>query len=406
MTSAQRSNRITLLQIVGVLGIGGTERQVVNLVRALDSDTFDTHLGCLARVGDFVKDVEAARVPLTEYRLNRLYNLRALRERLRLVQYIRRHQIQIVHTYGFYANVFGLPAARLAAPVVIASIRDNGDLLTPMQRRVQNVACRMAHYILTNADSVRRSVIAEGHNPDRVGVIRNGVDLAWVAGHAPGSQLRRELGLPPDVPVVALASRLKPRKGVEFFLEAAAIVARQFPNVRFLIVGDTSGVSNGTIVVDRRYRHELEDLAARLGVGSRVIFAGRRADVPGVLSGMSVSVLPSLSEGLPNVLLESMAAGVPVIATRVGGCPEVIEDGVTGLLVPPADSGALATAIGRVLADRDLASRLAGAAHSHVVAHFSLEKMVRDTERLYVDLLSDARPISVAARLGGRAAHS
>ena len=129
----------------------------------------------------------------------------------------------------------------------------------------------------------------------------------------------------------------------------------------------------------------------RLGIGGRVVFTGFRLDVPELLSEVAISVLPSLSEALPNVVLESMAAGVPVVATRVGGNPEVVEEGVTGLLVPPQDPAALAKAICRLLENPELASRYGRAGKQRIAEQFSLERMVRQTETLYLDLIRKAR---------------
>jgi len=150
--------------------------------------------------------------------------------------------------------------------------------------------------------------------------------------------------------------------------------------VRFLIVGETSPP-------DPAYLVELQRLAAHLGVADRVTFTGRRSDIPEVLGAADVSVMPSLNEALSNVLLESMAAGAPVVATRVGGTPEALDDGVTGLLVPPGDAGAITAAVARLLDDRALACRLGRTARSVIGERFSVDQMVRSTEDLYTELL-------------------
>jgi glycosyltransferase involved in cell wall biosynthesis len=150
-------------------------------------------------------------------------------------------------------------------------------------------------------------------------------------------------------------------------------------------------MKDGAIAPKSDYRMELEGHIRRLGLEGRVLFTGFRLDVPDLLSEVTVSVLPSLSEGLSNTILESMAAAVPVVATRIGGTPEAVEDGVSGLLVPPRDSAALARAIRRILEDRELAARLGQAARRRVVDRFSMERMVGETERLYVSLLAQAR---------------
>src|SRR5262249_53958707 len=153
----------------------------------------------------------------------------------------------------------------------------------------------------------------------------------------------------PDVPVVTMMARFNPKKGLEDFIDAAAIVSWNRPDARFLIVGEGHKASRGVFTEDTAYRQSILDRIKRLGLQDKVKLTGYRADVAGLLTEMSVSVLPSLSEGLSNVLLESMAAGVPVVATRVGGTPEAVEHGETGLLVPPADPQGLATAIARLL---------------------------------------------------------
>jgi glycosyltransferase involved in cell wall biosynthesis len=376
------SPRIKLLKFITLFGaeVGGTERHFVNLARTLDRSRFELFLACMRRS---TSDTEPGLGPVTEYNIKRLYGPRALTAQLRLAAFIKRHRVQIVHAYGFYPNVFAIPAARLAgAPVVIASIRDLGDMCTPMQRRVQRMSCRLADCILVNAEAVRERLVASGYPRQKIRVIRNGIDLSRFEGVRSGA-LREELGLPPGAPVVGVVSRVNPLKGLDYFLEAAAVVARRFPDARFLVVGDDPCHQNGG------YRAELELLAQRLGLGGRVLFTGLRRDVPAVLSELAVSVLPSLSEGLSNVLLESMAVGAPVVATRVGGAAEAVEDGRSGLLVPPRDSAALAAAIGRVLADPELAAGLGQAARQRVITAFSLDSMTRETERLYVTLLEE-----------------
>lgn len=384
-----KSDRITLLQFINNLSIGGTERHVVNLGNGLDHSRFELHFACLKRWGEFLKEIEASQRPLVEYPINCLYNHSALIQQFKFAQYLKRHRIRIVHTYGFYPNVFAVPAARLAgAPVVIASIRDTGDLCTPTQRKVQKFICRLADRIVVNADAIKRQLLLEGCRPEQITVIHNGIDLSRFpeTRTCHNGHLHQELGLPEHAPLVAVLARLNRMKGIEYFLEAATIVRRRFPEVRFLIMGEGRTVVNGRIV-DSPYRRELEGYAARLGLGERVVFTGLRLDVPEVLSEIAVSVLPSLSEGLSNTLLESMAAGVPVVATNVGGNPEVVEHDVTGLLVLPRDSAALAHAICLLLEDRETASRFRQAGRQRVVKSFSLEKMVRETERLYLELL-------------------
>ena len=387
-----QQNRIKLLKFVPNFGVGGTERQFANLALALDPSRFELSFACLRRWGKYLDVLEPWQRTMAEYKIQSLYYPHSFAQQLRLARSLRRDRIQILHTYNFYANVFAIPAAWLAGvAVIVASIRETGAYLTPMQKRVQKFVCRYADCVLVNADAVKQWLLAQGYRREQIVVIRNGIDLSRFVTRNGSGQLRQELGLPARAPLVAVLARLNQMKGIEYFLEAAAVIAGRCPDARFLIVGSNLIPRDDTAVEDVAYRRALESSVVRLGLDGRVVFTGMRLDVPEILSALSVSVLPSLSEGLSNTLLESMAAGVPVVATRVGGNPEIVEEGVTGFLVPPRDPAALAKAVCQLLENPELASRFGQAGRQRVVECFSLERMVRETERLYLSLLNQAR---------------
>jgi len=369
-----------VLNVVPTLMCGGTENQFMTLARSLDRVRFDVEFACLRRWGGFVEELVARNIPLTEYPVATFRSLAAVAQQARLTRHIVRRGIKIVHAYNFYGNVFATLPARLVAPVVIASIRDRAPYLTAMQKRVQRYSCQFADCILVNADAVKDWLIGDGYGESKIAVIRNGVDLARFDDLPPPIQLRRELGLADDTPLVGVVSRLTRLKGLEHFLEAAAIVRSRVPGVHFLVVGETSPM-------DLDYLEDLRKFAARCGVAGDVTFTGLRTDVPAVLSSLTVSVMPSLNEALSNVVLESMAAGAPTVATRVGGTPEAVRDGVSGILVPPGNSAALADAVVHLLNDQQLAKHLGRSARARIVEHFSVRRMVRATEDLYTDLL-------------------
>jgi glycosyltransferase involved in cell wall biosynthesis len=374
------SERVRLLEFLTFFYIGGTERQVVNLVGGLNRARFDLHLGCLARRGQFLDEVESHEVPIAEYPTNSLYNLTSWKQRLKLARHLRNNRIDIVHSYGFYGNLFAIPAARLArTPVVIAAIRDTGEMLTRAQRLAQKQICRLADCVLVNADAIRRWLIGQGYAAEKIRVIRNGIVPPGPADRDAATRVRRSLGLAAEVPLIGVLSRLNQMKGIEYFLEAAAAMGRRDRDPRFLIIGDGG------------HRKELEQYAAQLGLGERVLFTGFRTDVSDVLSALDISVLPSLSEGLSNSLLESMAAGLPVIATNVGGNPEAVEDGVTGIIVPPGDAGALARGMVLLLDNAELAAGFGEAGRRRIAHWFSVQTMVRETEALYLRLLERRR---------------
>jgi L-malate glycosyltransferase len=383
---SQPSERVRVLQVVTNFKFGGTERHLSNVVRLIDRSQFEVHLACLGKYGEFLARVERDCASIDEYRIRRLHGPSTWWRQLQLARDLRRKRIEVVHTYGFYANIFALPAARLAGvPAVVASVRDTGDHLSPRRRRVHRLACRLAHRVLFNADAVRRQWAAAGFHSSKMAVIPNGIDMAHFAP-GPTPAVRLSLGIPVEAPLVTVVSRLNPLKGIEYFVEAAAMVAARRPEARFLVVGDNEPSPSQVA-----YRAQLEALAVRLGLSDRLRFTGFRSDVPDLLAASTVSVLPSLSEGLSNVLLESMAAGVPVVATAVGGTAEAVMDGVTGSLVPPGNAPALADAVTMLLENPPLARRYGDAARARVGRHFSDARMVRDTEEFYLSLLARER---------------
>jgi glycosyltransferase involved in cell wall biosynthesis len=366
---------------VPTLMCGGTENQFMTLSRRLDPSRFELEFACLRRWGPFVNEIAERRIPLVEYRVTSFRSVRTLAQQARLVRHITQRQIDVVHTYNFYGNVFGTLPARLAGAVVIASIRDRAPYLTSMQKLVQRYACAFADSILVNADAVKTWLVGEGYDESRIIVIRNGVDTRRFDVPRDPDRLTREFSLPAGTPLVGVVSRLTRLKGLEQLLEAAAMLKLRHPDVRYLIVGETAPHETA-------YLDELKRRAAEHRIADRVIFTGLRRDVPDVLASVDVSVMPSLNEALSNVVLESMAAGAPTVATRVGGTPEAMDDGRSGLLVEPGDAAALAAAISRLLEDRPLAAGLGMQARQQVRERFSLEQMIDETERLYFALLA------------------
>jgi len=380
---------IRVLEFVTNFCLGGTERQFLNLVEGLRDTAFEVHVACFSAKGpllDELRNGSGPRLPLTEYPLPSLRSPVAAARLLELVRYLRRHRIDVVHTTGLYPNVFGVAAAWLArTPVIIASVRDMGQMWRGDLRRVQRRTCRLADAVVTNAGAIAERLRAEGYPADTIEVIHNGIVQPPAAGRRTGGGIREELGIPAGAPVVGVVSRLDPLKGLQDFVVAADLLRARHPEARFLVVGGPlAGVGEGYLEV---LRAKVEEL----GLGERVILAGPRTDVPEILPELTLSVLPSLTEGLSNSLLEAMAARLPVVATAVGGNPEIVEDGVTGFLVPPSAPAALAEAIGRVLESPALAARLGAAGKARVEERFVQERMVERTIDLYLRLLENAR---------------
>ena len=379
------NRKVKVLNFICMLAVGGTERQFVYATKALHEAGLDMHTGVIKRQGVFLKEIETLGIPLNEYRTHSLHSVQTLRQQWHLSQDIRARNIEIVHTYGFYANVFAIPAAKLARrPVTVAAVRDTGVYLTPVMQRFQKAACRLADCVIANSNAVRDWLINDGLNTKRIRVIRNGIAIPSEREGTGSSRIRKELGIPFDAPVVATVCRLTPSKGLEDLLQAAVRVTACLPTVRFLIAG--------TDLSQPGYKVELERYTDDLKLTGNVHFLGERSDVFNILSESDLFVLPSLSEGLSNVLLEAMTASLPVVATDVGGNPEVVEQGKTGLLVPARNVDELTAAMMQILQCPEMACRFGDAGRARVVTEFSLGNMVRQTQDLYLSLLEKHNP--------------
>jgi len=358
------------------LQTGGTERQFVEIARSLKSAGCVVHLGCLQRKGSFLEGSGPELGELQEFGLGgSLYGLQSMRTRWRLMRHLRRSGIKVAHAFDFYTNLTLIPAARLArVPVVIGSHRQLGDLMTPPQFRAQLAMFRWCDRVVCNSRAAADRLLQAGLPERKLGVIGNALPPEAFAVIAPAWE-RRE-----GVLRVGMIARMNAGyKNQGGFLRAAARLGRRFSNVEFLLVGD------GPL------RPKLEREAAELGLQSRVHFLGDRRDIPAILASIDVSVVPSVSESLSNVMLESMAAGVPVVATAVGGNSELGGDG-RALLVSPNHEEALAAGLERVLADEELRRGMSYRARQFAQGSFSVERVRDQYRELYSDVLSGRSP--------------
>lgn len=387
MATAEAAAPLNVYKFVTQFGVGGTEMQVLGLAEQFDPTLFSLSFGCMRRQGATEREYGDRGWSISEYPIKRFASFGAGRQMVRLARELRARKPLVMHSYNFYANVFSLPAARLAGvPCIIASIRDMGVYMTPMQLRVQRWVCGLADRIVVNADAVRDWLVEDGYAAGKIHVIRNGARMPLFNAASARSRVRAELGIPSAAKVVMMVSRLNPQKGVEHLLEAVPAILARVPDAWFVIVGD--------VVLDSRareaaYARLLASRARELGVAERVVFTGLRRDIPYLLAAADLSVLPSLSEGLPNSVIEAMAAGLPVVATEVGGIPELIRPGRCGLLVPPGDAAALVESVTAVLINPFLAKRLGEAARFRIQTGFSFEKMFQETVTLYRTVLAE-----------------
>jgi glycosyltransferase involved in cell wall biosynthesis len=377
--SVPAARRRKVFFLLDSLNVGGTETQAVELATRLDPVRYDVTLGCLRARGPLLEKLTGSAVDLREfYPKGGFDSPGGIYQMLRLALFLRRSGFQIVHTHDLYANLLGIPSAVLArVPVIISSQRDLSHLgLYRTRRRVwlrrlQNLSAA----VLTNANAVRDGLAAEKHiAAGKIRVIYNGVDLerfgaktrdrSWLATNAEQEKW-----------IVLVGNMHDDVKGHACLIAAASGVTREFPAVRFVLAGDGE------------QRQNFEQQVTQLGLQDNFLFLGRCDDVPRLLAGCDIAVLPSKAEGLPNAVLEYLAAGLPTVASRVGGNAEIIQDGKTGLLVPPGDSSALSDAVLRLLRDPDFAVNLGKRGREYVILEFSFRRMIENTDRLYTELL-------------------
>jgi len=374
----QLPEKIKLLHVVGRFGIGGTERQQAELIKRLPADRYEQTVAAMEK-GAFAAEVEQRGVPVIEFPFTSFYNIRAARNYLALARLIRRQRFHLVHCHNFYSNIFGTIAARLAGmKTIITSRRDLGGMFTKTQLRVQRLAYRFSAAVLANSQGVKRFLIENEQVPEtKIHCVYNGIDTDRFTPQEPASDAAESLGIAPGSPVVGMVGNLHPWKGFDVFIRIAAAVNASRPGVRFLIVGD--GPQRGA----------LEQMARELHVEQSVTFAGARGDIPEILALMSVFVLSSPAEGLPNAVLEAMACGLPVVASNTGGVPETVNDGETGFLVLPGDTAGFAEKILQLLGDPARAKQMGQAGRRAALENFSCESLVKNTQALYDEIMQD-----------------
>lgn len=354
---------------------GGTERQMTELIRRLDRTRFQVHVACFERAGAWLPRAVERAASVVEFPIHGFARPSTAGQLLAFAAWCRRERIAVVQTCDLYANIFGLPGAALAGvPVRVGSRRELNPDKTAGQIRLQRLAYRAATTVVANSPAARQILEQEGLAPGSIAVIPNGVDAAAFAERRPRAA----------IDTIVTVANLRPEKSHETLIDAAAILVRDFPALRFRIVG--SGPR----------RAELEALAAARGLSAHIEFLGHREDVPALLRDADAYVLPSRSEAFPNGVIEAMAAGLPIVASAVGGLLDLIDNGKTGRLVPPAEPEALAAAVRALIEAPAEAAAMGAAARAAVVQQYSFDRMIASFEDLYLSSL----PLGAAARAG------
>jgi glycosyltransferase involved in cell wall biosynthesis len=365
-----------VLHIITRLDPGGSSENTLITVAGLDRSRYRPSL----MTGPSVERVDALLVPHLGRKIHPLNDLLAFGE---IYRKIRHGRYTIVHTHSSKAGILGRWAAWLAGvPIIVHTPHGHvfygyyGRVLSHLFILLERLTARITDKIITlTTQGIREHVERRIAPREKFISIHSGVDLARYSGPRPEPIItRKQLGLSPDWPVVGSVGRFEPVKGYDTLLEAAALLRARQPKAQFLLAGEGEEEAR------------LKRLAKELGIEDRVLFLGWQKEIPEILSALDLFVLPSRNEGMGRTLVEAMAMGKPIVATRVGGVPEVLGEGEVGLLVPPDDPVQLSQAIEQLLTDTELAKKL-GAAGVRRAPVYSAERMVTEIESLYQTLL-------------------
>jgi L-malate glycosyltransferase len=357
---------------------GGTERQMTELIRRLDHARFEVHVASLHRRGAWLGLAEEHAASVAEFPISGFRRASTVAEARRFAAWCRELGIALVHTADLYANIFALPAAAMArVPVRIGNRRELNPNKSSGQIALQRAAYACAHIVVANCGAARDRLMMERLPQRRIRVVPNGIDLAAYTPHHHDRPIRR----------IITVANLRAEKAHEVLLEAAELVLRRCPDAEFVIAGDGPR------------RRELETIAQSRGIAARVQFIGHSDDVPALLRSGDLFVLPSRSEAFPNGVLEAMATGLPIVATRVGGIVELVDNQRTGVLVSADDPRALGHAVLDLIQWPSHARRLGEAARAEVETRYSWERMVSAFERLYIEQLEVHAPVRLTSEL-------
>ena len=363
------------------MSVGGTELNALRTAERLDRKRFRVTVITLRGEGPLARRYEELGIPIIRFPIYSTFGPATIRQAMRLARFLRTEQVSVLHSHDQYSNFFSVLAARAAGvPAIIASKR---WLHWPTRYRVTNgIGFRVASRVLANSRGVAASLERDDRvSRDSIVVVPNFVDEA--AFEPPDDETlqrwHRELNLTETDLIVGIVASLTDIKDHATLLDVVAIAAPRWPHLRLVIVG------SGPLL------DALRDKANALGIADRVRFAGLRPAIPSFHFLFDVSVLCSRSEGFPNSLVEAMAAGRPIAATSVGGVLDAVRDGENGLLVPPGDSGALASAIEQLLSDPARRRRMGEVGMRRARAEFHASAVIGALESLYDELLAATR---------------
>jgi glycosyltransferase involved in cell wall biosynthesis len=374
-----QSRKYKIAFVIDALSMGGAERLMVPILQHLDQATFDAYVCALqSKDGNpMAQEIRRLGIRVDCLEIRHLRDLQALP---RLRRYLKQTGADLVHTQLEFANILGNLSAKLLHLPSVCTIHVMPALEVKTKKKFHQkvewfVLRRLCDRVISVSEEARQYHLQiSGAPARRVTTLYNGIDLAQFAAvdrERARRDVRAEFGLPPAAKLLTTVAVLRPQKGIQFMIQALPAVRAAHPDAYYLVAG--SGAHQGALV----------EASVNAGVQERVIFAGMRSDVPRLLAASDVFVLPTLTEALPTVLAEAMAARVPIIASRVGGVPEMVTDGQNGCLVPPGDVDALVNACTTLLRESETRAALAARGWEIVNERFNIERQVDQLEDLY-----------------------
>lgn len=368
-----------VLWLIKGLGLGGAEKLLALSAPYLDRRRYEYQAAFLLPWKTaVVTELQANGIPVTCLNHRVSADPRVV---YRIARLLRREHIDILHAHLPYTGIVGRLAARFAGtPHVIYTEHNIQERYRPLTRFLNQATLNLCDVTIAVSEEVRRSLIASPIVKGKcVRTILNGIDADSLSALArTGGDVREEFGIPSDRPIVGVVNVFRAQKRLDLWIRAARKIAQEEPRTVFVVVGD------GPL------RAGIEALARREGMDGRIYFPGLRPDAPRIMAAFDVFMLTSEFEGLPVAVLEAMALRVPVVATRVGGLPDVIQDGQCGFLVEPGNVPALAARAVTLLRTPTLRQSFADAAAVRVREHFSIVRMVQETEDVYSQVLNEA----------------
>jgi glycosyltransferase involved in cell wall biosynthesis len=368
---------VPVMLMVRELGIGGCERDLAKLAKALDRSQFFPHVGCFHSEGLRSDELRAAGVPIVRFPVKSFQSWSAVQGSFQMRRYLRDHEIKLVHCFDTPTVVFGIPTAYFGrVPAIISAQLGERELFSKLYHQLLRATDRLTDMVVANSKAIQDYLIEREHVPaERTYLCYNGVETSvFYPANEPKPASVAGASL-----VIGTVCALRPEKRIDLLLRAFAQVRHLLPGTKLLIVG------SGPVLP------QLEALRDELGIAADCVFEPSKSDVAPWMRALDIYVMCSESESFPNALLEAMACGCTVVGSRVGGIPELITDGVSGLLFESRNADSLAAALSKLMQDPALRQTFASQAATFARTTFSMEVNARRNESLYRTLLAKSQ---------------